>query len=330
MKIPRIVHTLTKEVRNNLTEYSHYLVAVSGGADSLALADICATLQGEGFATFTVCHVEHGIRDKESLEDMEFVENFCAEKHLSYVGVHVETLAYAEQNKLSVEDAARQLRYGALRKVMVDVGASKILTAHQADDQAETVLWRFLRGAGLDGLAGMSLENNDVLRPLINVTRKEIIDYLAEKKLNYRLDSTNANLKYTRNKIRQELLPFLANNYNTRILETLSRTAKVLGEDALCLNELAQTEYQKALIESGDALVLDAKMLSFLAPAICKRVLRIACFNFKLTELDFERTQAIYEMLKRNTGNKVIELPQGVTVTLKNHRLIFVNKTIEQ
>lgn len=327
MKIPRIVHKLVKEVRSNLTEYEHYVVAVSGGADSLVLADICGELAMEGFAQFTICHVEHGIRGQEALDDMAFVESFCREKKLSFIGIHVDALDFAKKNKLSVEDAARRLRYEVLYKTMQEVAASRILTAHQADDQAETVLWRLLRGAGIEGLSGMRLDNGKVARPMLNITRKEIADYLEEKHLKHRTDSTNANLNYTRNKIRQELLPYLANNYNERIREALSRTAKVLAEDAVCLEELAQKEYNQVVeLEEKEQFVLNAKKLAELQPAICKRVLRYACFKFGISELDNERTQAIYKMLLRKTGNKVIQLPQEVTVTLKNNKLIFSTK----
>lgn len=327
MKISRIVHKLTKEVRNNLIENKHYLIAVSGGADSLALADICSELSMLGYATFTVCHVEHGIRGQEALDDMAYVEDFCREKKLPFVGIHVDALSFAEANKLSVEDAARKLRYKALCTIMQEVRAYKILTAHQADDQAETVLWRLLRGAGLEGLSGMNLVNGVVLRPLLNVSRQEINAYLKEKALNYREDSTNTDLNYTRNKIRQELLPYLANNYNGRIKEVLARTAKVLTEDAVCLEELAQAEYSQLVLEEDNSrLVLDVKKISISRPAICKRVLRYACFRFGVSDLDFERTQAIYELILKNTGNKVIELPQGIIVTFKNHKLIFSKK----
>ncbi|MDO4177703.1 MAG: tRNA lysidine(34) synthetase TilS [Phascolarctobacterium sp.] len=324
MKIPRIVHDLTKKVRNNLTEYKHYLLAVSGGADSLVLADICSELDVQGFASFTICHVEHGIRGKESLEDMEFVRDFAQKKGLPYVGVHVDALACAKENKLSLEDAARRLRYEALRKVKENVGAEKILTAHQADDQAETVLWKFLRGAGLEGLSGMTKKNGDILRPMLNITRKEILEYLAAKNLSYKIDSTNANLNYTRNKIRQELLPLLANNYNESINETLSRTASILSEDAFCLEQLAKKEYNQAVESvSEKEIIFKAKCFNKIYPAICKRILRQACFNLGVKELDFERTEAIYQLLMRNTGNKVIELPQGLFVALQNHKLIF-------
>lgn len=327
MKIPRIVHKLVKEVRSNLTEYEHYIVAVSGGTDSLVLADICSKLAMEGFAKFTVCHVEHGIRGQEALDDMAFVETFCKEKNLSFVGVHVDALGLANNSKLSIEDAARKLRYEVLDKVKKEVAASRILTAHQADDQAETVLWRLLRGSGIEGLSGMCVDNGKVIRPMLSITRKDIISYLEETHLQYRIDSTNANLNYTRNKIRQELLPYLANNYNGRIRETLSRTAKVLAEDVVCLEELAQKEYNQVVeLESKEQFVLNAKRLSALQPAICKRVLRYACFKFGISELDYERTQAIYEMLLRKTGNKVIELPQTIKVTLKNSKLIFSSK----
>ena len=322
MKIPRIVHKLRKAVRQNLIEYKHYLIAVSGGADSLALADICSELSKEGFAQFTVCHVEHGLRGEESVRDLAFVKKFCEDRGLPFAAVHVNALSFAKENKLSMEEAARILRYQALREIKEKVGAKKILTAHQADDQAETILWRLLRGAGLEGLSGMNQEQADVLRPLLDVTRQEIISYLAAKGLEYCEDSSNANIYFTRNKIRQELLPYLANNYNVKIKESLARTAKLLQEDANCLEHLAEEDYAKDLLQDEE-FCFDAKKLREQDPAICKRVLRLAVFRLGLGELDYERTQALYELVDRNNGNKIIELPQGYSANLKNNKLHF-------
>lgn len=159
-----IRETLPRRLRQLLDPSKTYVAAVSGGPDSLALAE---GLYRAGFH-FHVCHVEHGIRGRASLEDARFVETYCRERDIPFRCVHVQALEKARAEGLSPEDAARRLRYDALRRYARETGADYILTAHQKDDQAETFLLRLLRGAGTLGLAGMRFRRDGILRPLLS------------------------------------------------------------------------------------------------------------------------------------------------------------------
>lgn len=154
-------------------------------------------------------HVEHGIRGQEALDDAEFVKNFCAERGLAFVCRHVNAPDYALQNGLSLEDAARRLRYKALFSYAAEEKCDYIVTAHQADDQAETVLMQLMRGSGTSGLGGMQTASGKLLRPFLFVRRTEIEAYCRERGLRFCNDSTNDDVRYTRNRIRKELLPYL-------------------------------------------------------------------------------------------------------------------------
>ena len=207
------VHPVVKKVYNALKEYisqgESLLLAVSGGADSMALADGVLELVNEGYCSAYVLHVEHGLRGEEALADAELVRRFCEEKGLAFTCVHVDVNAYAQGNKFSTEEAARKLRYAALEEKAQELNADFILTAHHSDDQAETVLLKLLRGAGTEGLSGMQVRSGKILRPLLHLTREHLENYCALQNINYCYDSSNDDLHYTRNKIRRELLPIL-------------------------------------------------------------------------------------------------------------------------
>ena len=166
-QIAPAVYKLRKTIKNLLQPDAHYLLAVSGGADSLALAHACAALAAQGWGSYSVCHVEHGLRGEEALRDMQAVQRACEAWGLPCFTEHVQAAAYAAQNRLSTEDAARRLRYAALRRIAAQQGAVAIVTAHHEGDQAETLLLRLLRGAGLQGLAGMRAQQGDIIRPLL-------------------------------------------------------------------------------------------------------------------------------------------------------------------
>ena len=215
------VHPVVKKVYNALKQYipqgGSLLLAVSGGADSMALADGIVQLVEEGYCKASVLHVEHGLRGEEALADAELVRKFCEAKGLAFTCVHVDVNAYAESNKLSTEEAARKLRYAVLEEKARELEADFIMTAHHSDDQAETVLLKLLRGAGTEGLSGMQVRSGKILRPLLHLTREHLENYCALQDISYCYDSSNDDLHYTRNKIRRELIPYLEKNFNPAI-----------------------------------------------------------------------------------------------------------------
>lgn len=183
-------------------------IAVSGGMDSMVLL----YLYMRSSVDFCVINIEHGIRGETSLRDSEFVENFCKTHGIECHVEHIDALKYAEEQKISVELAARELRYAVFERFLKENKVKKIALAHHADDNAETVLMRIFRGTGIRGLRGIT-DREDYIRPLLRFTRAEIADYAEKNHVEYVFDETNADSVYTRNFIRNELLPLVKQRY---------------------------------------------------------------------------------------------------------------------
>lgn len=310
-----------KALKAYIEPQERVLLAVSGGADSMALAMGTAILQQQDYLTACVCHVEHGIRGQEALEDAELVKKFCSRQHLEYYCEHVDVPAYCEQQGMSLEEGARKLRYEALYRVARQRGIKVLLTAHQKEDQAETVLLRLLRGAGTEGLGAMepigAYGDLKLVRPFLQLSRADLEAFCVEYKLTFAEDSTNQDLNYTRNRVRLELLPYLEQSFNPNIKSALVRLAELLREDNACLDKQVDSYFQ------GNSY--SAKELRALPKAIRTRLYRRVYFTSGGAELSYERTEAIDKMLLANIGNKEVQLPGGQMVRLTKGRLEFLN-----
>ena len=308
------VHPVVKKVYNALKEYipqgGSLLLAVSGGADSMALADGVLQLVNEGYCSAHILHVEHGLRGEEALADAELVRRFCEEKGLDFTCVHVDVNAYAQGNKLSTEEAARKLRYTALKEKAQELNADFILTAHHSDDQVETVLLKLLRGAGTEGLSGMQVRSGKILRPLLHLTREHLENYCALQNINSCYDSSNDDLHYTRNKIRRELLPYLEKNFNPAIKKAVVQSAGILQEDDACLNQMAQEKFQALSNCTDEGVILNVRKWQEVPAALRKRILRQAYFLAGGKELGYRHTEALDVLCLRKTSGKYLQLPQ--------------------
>jgi len=300
-KVPRIL-------RAKLDITKHYVAAVSGGADSLALAD---ALQRCGFR-FTVCHVEHGIRGRESREDAFYVEEFCRQSGIIFCCKHVDARELQEKEKLSLEDAARRLRYKALFQCADETGADFILTAHQKDDQAETFLLRLLRGSGTRGLGAIRFRQNRILRPLLSLSAAELRQYCTDRNIAWREDATNEDLYFARNRVRKVLIPLLEERFSPSVTDILCRTAEHLQTDGLFLEELAAAELQKRWIApvgewSG---VLQVGGWENVPPALRFRVLRQFWHRAgAMAELSGMNLNDLEQLIENRGSGKKILLP---------------------
>lgn len=202
-----------------------YLVALSGGADSVALLLL---LDEMGYQTHAI-HCNFHLRGEESDRDERFCESLCQQKNIPFHRVHFDTLMYAETHKVSVEMAARELRYHYFEQLRNDIGAAGVCVAHHRDDTVETVLLNLVRGTGLRGLTGIQPKNGNILRPLLCLSRKEIEAYLRTKGQEYVTDSTNLEADVQRNVIRLKVLPLLQ-ELNPAVSENIQRTAENLLE----------------------------------------------------------------------------------------------------
>jgi tRNA(Ile)-lysidine synthase len=251
------------------------VVALSGGADSVALTDALAALQRRRGFQLVAAHLDHGLRPA-SAEDAAFCHELCASLGVPLRAGSGRVRARAQEEKGGLEQAARRERYSFLRRVKDDQGAVAIAVAHTQDDQAETLLLRLLRGSGPSGLASMRLVTGDVLRPLLAVSRRDVVAYLGERGLRWREDETNADPAYARNRVRHELLPYLESRFNPRVREALARTADLVAEEASYMRGVAERALAKARSRDGDALVLDRQALARAPVAVSRAMLRLA------------------------------------------------------
>ena len=182
MKEHRQITEILDQVEEHLPVGSKIIVACSGGADSIALADALLLLQEKRKYQLVVCHVEHGLRGSEALADADFVVEFCRMRQVACEVLRVDAKKFAAESKLSVEDAARKLRYTVLFEILSKHKSEYIVTAHHRDDQAETLLLHLLRGSGAEGLGGMRCHNNSIVRPFLQVSRRMLEAYCAMEK----------------------------------------------------------------------------------------------------------------------------------------------------
>jgi len=208
-----------------LNDNDLYIVALSGGADSVALL----LLLDEMGYNIHAAHCNFHLRGEESDRDELFCESLCRQKSIPFHRIHFDTLTYAETHKVSVEMAARELRYHYFEELRSDIGATGVCVAHHQDDSVETVLLNLIRGTGLRGLTGIQCRNGHILRPLLCVSRKEIESYLQTKDQDYVIDSTNLEDDMLRNKVRLRVIPLLQ-ELNPAVTENILRTSENLME----------------------------------------------------------------------------------------------------
>lgn len=223
----QILSKVKKYIKDNnlLNNNSKVIIGVSGGADSIALLDMLYTLGYECI----VAHCNFHLRDQESYRDEYFVEKICTKYNVKYVSASFNTKKYIKEESISLEMAARELRYAWFEKIRKKYNADKIAIAHHQNDSVETVLINLIRGTGIRGLTGIAPINGNIIRPLLCIYREDILEYLNEKELTFVEDSTNKEDIYTRNKVRLNVLPLLQ-TINPSVIQAISRSAENLSQ----------------------------------------------------------------------------------------------------
>ena len=257
---------------NLLEQGKKVLVALSGGADSVALLVV---LQRLGYDCEAI-HCNFHLRGKESNRDEHFVKELCQRSSIKLHTVHFDTTAYSKERRISIEMAAREQRYAAFEEYRAAIGAQAIAVAHHRDDSAETLLLNLVRGTGIKGLRGIQPRNGYIVRPLLCVGRDEIIDYLKWRGQEYITDSTNLTCDYTRNKIRLELIPKMA-EINPSVLSTLAATAQRMSDAeriySHAINEAAER------VRQGNTISIEAIEKEIAPEAILHAILSPLGFN---------------------------------------------------
>ena len=263
------------------------LIAVSGGQDSVALLHFLLQLRNNFNLSLHIFHLDHMLRGDASKKDAQFVEALAKKESLPSTILSFDVPSYVTEKNLSVEDGAREVRYMLFKKVADEIGVDKIALGHTADDQTETFLMRLLRGSGLKGLSAIPPVRDIFVRPLIEISRKEIEEYCKAQGIKFRVDASNFDLTYLRNKVRYDLIPYLE-KYNPNLRETTLQTIEVISDDEQFLDETASREFNRlSLIENG-LIRFSLKDLKSLPLAIRRRVLRI---GLKVLKGDLEAVE---------------------------------------
>ncbi|WP_394885796.1 tRNA lysidine(34) synthetase TilS [Clostridium butyricum] len=288
------------------------LVALSGGPDSVCLLNILYNLKAELNIEIGAAHLNHLLRDKDAFEDEEYVKTLCKSLDIPCFVKRVDINKYSKDKKMSSEMAGRDARYNFFDDIVKDEGYTKIATAHNANDQAETILFRLMRGSGIEGLCGIKVRRDKIIRPILCLSRKEVEEYIEINNLKPRIDKTNFEKIYNRNKIRLDMIPYIKENFNEDIIQTLNRMSVLLQKDNEFIENSARSFYEKHCIEQSDYFIIKKEMFDN-KEAVVTRVIRYALTNFSKTHYDFEMKH-IYEIcnLAKNNSGKAIDLPNKI------------------
>jgi tRNA(Ile)-lysidine synthase len=320
-----------RQVRETIEEYGLFaagdqvVVAVSGGADSVALLDLLLNLE-EFRLQVVVAHLNHQLRGREADDDEAFVVKLAADYGVPVVTRRIDVRELARRQRLSLEEAGRVARYGFFDEVAATHGARCVALAHHADDQAETVLLRLLRGAGGSGLAAMLPRSADgrYVRPMLRVTRQEIERYLGERNLTYRTDSSNRDTRFLRNRVRHELLPLLA-GYNPNIAARLAGTAEALAADEALLSEVVTGAFARYGTMDDGAIHLRVEGVVVEPRGLRLRLYRHALLLLSgdLARIGTTHLQSIDQLVRSSVPAATLHLPGGTRVARSYGELIF-------
>jgi tRNA(Ile)-lysidine synthase len=301
------------------------LAACSGGADSLALVDLLAEFNCEGAIRLFVAHFDHGLRGEASKRDAEFVRQFCAERALPFFGGFADVRETIRTAGGSLEEVARHLRYDYLCRVLAQVGGGLIATGHHKDDQAETVLLNLIRGSGGRGLAAMKIRRNDIVRPLLCLTRSEIDRYCHERNLQPRTDESNCNVEHYRNRVRHELIPLLQKRFNPALTETLCRTAEILADSQQFVHQYVTERLPGWAVHTETGYRLDAAAFSGLPVAVQRELLLVLLEQIRgdTRRISFTHIEQIRQLFLQDHGARRIDLP-GAWQARKSYQDLYV------
>ncbi len=319
-------NSLLEKVKETIDKYQMFaikariVVGVSGGPDSITLLHLLLQLRDEYELKLWIAHLNHQLRGKEAEEEAKWVRKFASKIGIPLISDSSDVATLAKRERLTLEEAGRMARYDFFERAVARVSANKIAVGHTASDQVETILMRLLKGAGLDGLSGIPPVRGKIIRPLIEILRKDVEEYCEGNGLKFCADSSNSDTSFLRNRVRLDLLPLLSQEYNPQISKILLQTSKNLREDADFIRRKGENEFGNVLRKEGKNknqrwLVLDGEKLFHLHRALQKRVLREGIRRIKgnLKEISSGHLNSVLDLDGRR-GTKQLSLPGNLVI----------------
>lgn len=318
----KMIETIKKY---NLIEPKDKIVlGVSGGPDSISMLNILNEIKEEFNFEIYVAHVNHMIRE-EAEDDEKYVQRYCEKNNIQFFVKRIDVQQIANTEKRGTEETGRKVRYEFFEEVMQKVGANKIAIAHNKNDKIETIIMNLLRGSGILGLKGIEpIRDNKYIRPLIDCERQEIEQYCEDNKLNPRIDKTNFENDYTRNKIRNIIIPYIKEEFNPNIIETLDRLSQVATEESNYVDKQTNKIYQDLLIEeTQNQIILKLKEFNEQEKVIKGRIILLATKQLMGSTQGIEKIhiEDIIKLCNNNIGNKFLTPNKNIKFLVKDKKL---------
>ena len=316
---------LEEKVLNTIKKYeliekgNTIVIGVSGGPDSMTLLNLLNKLKNKLQFKIVVAHINHGLR-KEADEETEYVKEFCKKESIPFYYKKENVEELAKTQKVGTEEAGRKLRYEFFEEVLKEVDAQKIATAHNANDNAETVLMNIIRGSGTSGLKGIEAKReNKFIRPLIECTRNEIEEYCEKENLNPKQDNSNKENIYTRNKIRNILIPMLEDEFNPNIVNSINRMSEIATEENEYIQKQVEEAYNQIVIQEDikkEEIQLDLKKFNSLETVIKNRLILYTISKLMGSSKNIEKIHIrdIINLCQNNIGNKYLTPNKSIKI----------------
>ncbi|MGL4797114.1 MAG: tRNA lysidine(34) synthetase TilS, partial [Paraclostridium sp.] len=329
MIIDKVRSTINKY--DLLQEGDKIVLGLSGGPDSVCLLHILKQLESEYKISIYAAHLNHQIRGIEAQKDAMYISNLCDSLGIKFFIKSIDVPTYCKENGLSIEEGARKLRYEMFHEIKQKTNSNKIAVGHNLNDQVETILMRMMRGTGLQGLKGIEHKrDNVIIRPILDIDRVDIEKYCEEYNLNPRIDSTNLESIYTRNKIRLELIPYMKENFNDNIIESISRMGNNLKADSDYIEQEALIKFNEVAVLNDESVEIKLDKYAKLHISIKSRIIRNA-IKYILGDTNFvdqKHIEDVFELENDNKIDKHLVLPRGVFVYRKKNTILITNKEL--
>ncbi|MBT8387555.1 MAG: tRNA lysidine(34) synthetase TilS [Ignavibacteria bacterium] len=305
-----------------LSKGDKVVVALSGGADSIFLLSFLLKYKKRFDLKLSAFHLNHNLRGNEAIDDEKFCRSFTAQNNVEYFSVSKNVKELAKKNKISVEEAGRKLRYSELERIANKNFFNKIATAHNANDNTETVLLNLIKGTGLKGVAGIPVKRNNIIRPILTVTKDEILSYLGKKKIPYRIDSSNLSSEYERNFLRNEIIPGIKANLNTKLDFALLKSSKVFRNISSVLDNQINAKIIDAVKFEGKQLLMNIDEILKLDKNLIGEFFKKTVPAYFFVELSNENIKALTSLLKKQKGRSVT-LIKGLTAYRESKNILI-------
>jgi len=344
----KILQTIKKY--NLIENGDSIVIGVSGGPDSICLLHVLNELKSELNFKIYVAHLNHMIR-KEADEETEYVKEFCEKLGIECYIKRIDVVKVANNLKRGTEETGRKIRYGFFDEILEKTDSNKIATAHNNNDKVETILMNILRGSGSNGLKGIeAIRDEKFIRPLIETSREEIEEYCESNKLNPRIDKSNNENIYTRNKVRNVVIPYIKQEFNSNILKTINRLSEVATEESEYLNKITETTYKEICVGADNSvrpkkeddfiiygqtelytntqheqIILGLKQFNNLELVIKRRLILYTVNKLLGTTEGIEKVNIddIIKLCNNNIGNKYLMPIKNLKILVKKGKIFF-------